>query len=99
MKQTIAHIALVVKDYGEAIEFYTQKLGFHLVEDTQLTEEKRWVLIAPPGAKECSLLLAKAANGEQAAAIGNQAGACSFFFSLKIFGGTTIIWWKRGSAL
>ena len=62
MKQTIAHIALVVKDYDEAIKFYTEKLDFQLVEDKKLSEHKRWVLIAPPGAKESSLLLAKAAN-------------------------------------
>ena len=59
MKQNIAHIALVVKDYDEAIQFYTQKLGFTLIEDTKLSEEKRWVLVKPPGAKECSILLAK----------------------------------------
>lgn len=80
MKQRIAHIALVVKDYDEAIAFYTQKLDFRLVEDTQLSEEKRWVLVAPPGANECSLLLAKAANDRQAASIGNQTGGRVFLF-------------------
>ena len=80
MKQRIAHIALVVEDYDKAIEFYTQKLDFCLLEDTQLSEEKRWVVVAPPGAKECSLLLAKAANEEQAKSIGNQTGGRVFLF-------------------
>ena len=80
MKQNIAHIALVVKDYDEAIEFYTQKLDFELLEDTQLNDEKRWVVVAPKGAKECSLLLAKAANDEQSNSIGNQTGGRVFLF-------------------
>lgn len=80
MKQRIAHIALVVEDYDDAIEFYTQKLDFVLLEDTQLSEEKRWVVVAPPGAKECSLLLAKAASKEQVASIGNQTGGRVFLF-------------------
>jgi len=80
MTQKIAHIALVVKDYDEAIDFYRDKLGFQLLEDTKLTEDKRWVLIAPPGAKECSLLLAKADNDIQAASIGNQTGGRVFLF-------------------
>lgn len=65
MKQFIAHIALVVGDYDEAIEFYTRKLNFHLIEDTVLSEGKRWVLVAPPGSSECRLLLAKAVGEEQ----------------------------------
>ena len=80
MKQYIAHIALVVRDYDEAIEFYTQKLDFRLIEDTKLSEEKRWVLVAPPGANECCLLLAKAANETQAQSIGNQTGGRVFLF-------------------
>jgi catechol 2,3-dioxygenase-like lactoylglutathione lyase family enzyme len=80
MNQRIAHIALVVKDYDEAIEFYTIKLNFRLIEDTKLTEEKRWVLVAPPGAKECCLLLAKASNEKQVAAVGNQTGGRVFLF-------------------
>jgi len=80
MKQHIARVALVVKDYDEAISFYTQKLGFSVLEDTQLNEEKRWVVISPPGVNECSLLLAKAANAQQALAIGNQAGGRVFLF-------------------
>jgi catechol 2,3-dioxygenase-like lactoylglutathione lyase family enzyme len=80
MNPRIAHIALVVKDYDEAIEFYTIKLNFRLIEDTKLTEEKRWVLVAPPGAKECCLLLAKASNEKQVAAVGNQTGGRVFLF-------------------
>ena len=80
MKQKIAHIALVVRDYDEAIAFYTQKLDFVLLEDTRLNEEKRWVLVAPPGAGESSLLLAKAANEEQRKSIGNQSGGRVFLF-------------------
>ena len=80
MYQRIAHIALVVRDYDEAIEFYTQKLDFQLLEDTELSPEKRWVMVAPSGAKECALLLAKAANEEQASRIGNQTGGRVFLF-------------------
>lgn len=80
MKQQIAHIALVVEDYDDAIRFYTEKLDFVLLEDTILSESKRWVRIAPPGAVECSLLLAKAANEEQKTRIGNQAGGRVFLF-------------------
>jgi catechol 2,3-dioxygenase-like lactoylglutathione lyase family enzyme len=80
MTQNIAHITLVVKDYDEAIKFYKEKLDFQLLEDTKLTEDKRWVLIAPTGAKECCLLLAKAANDSQAASIGNQTGGRVFLF-------------------
>lgn len=80
MKQSLAHIALVVRDYDEAIEFYTQKLGFVLVEDTRLSETKRWVLVAPPGSSGCSLLLAKAVGDEQASRVGNQTGGRVFLF-------------------
>ncbi|WP_273567300.1 VOC family protein [Maribacter halichondriae] len=80
MIQKIAHIALVVKDYDEAIDFYTKKLDFKLIEDTELSKEKRWVLVAPPGANECSLLLAKAATSKQEASIGNQTGGRVFLF-------------------
>lgn len=66
MNQRIAHVALVIEDYDKAIEFYTKTLDFLLVEDTKLSDDKRWVLVAPPGAKECCLLLAKAANKKQA---------------------------------
>ncbi len=80
MKQRISHIALVVEDYDDAIEFYTKVLDFELLEDTRLSETKRWVMVAPPGAKECCLLLAKAANKEQASRIGNQTGGRVFLF-------------------
>lgn len=79
MSQFIAHIALVVSDYDEAIDFYTKKLHFDLIEDTVLSETKRWVLIAPKGSKECKLLLAKAV-GNQVNAIGNQSGGRVFLF-------------------
>lgn len=80
MNQKIAHIALVVKDYDEAIRFYTEKLNFKLIEDTPIENNKRWVLITPPGAKECCLLLAKAANEEQLKSVGNQTGGRVFLF-------------------
>ena len=80
MKQHIAHIALVVRDYDEAIAFYTEKLDFRLVEDTRISEDKRWVLVAPPGAQECALLLAKAANAQQSESIGHQTGGRVFLF-------------------
>ncbi len=80
MNQRIAHVALVVDDYDDAIQFYTQKLDFTLIEDTKLTETKRWVVVSPPGAEESSLLLAKAANDEQKTRVGNQAGGRVFLF-------------------
>ncbi|RKE57245.1 VOC family protein [Sphingobacterium detergens] len=80
MKQSIARIALVVGDYDEAIEFYTKKLDFSLIEDAKLDEHKRWVVVAPPGSNECCLLLAKAANHEQLKSVGNQTGGRVFLF-------------------
>jgi catechol 2,3-dioxygenase-like lactoylglutathione lyase family enzyme len=80
MNQRLAQIALVVNDYDEAIEFYTQKLHFKLLEDTQLSETKRWVVVAPQGENSCALLLAKAANDEQKNRIGNQTGGRVFLF-------------------
>ena len=80
MNQQIVHIALVVDDYDEAIQFYTQKLGFTLVEDTPQSETKRWVLVKPPGTSECCLLLAKAVGDEQKSRIGNQTGGRVFLF-------------------
>jgi catechol 2,3-dioxygenase-like lactoylglutathione lyase family enzyme len=80
MKQYIAHIALVVRDYDEAIQFYTEKIHFTLVEDSVLTETKRWVLVAPSGSGECCLLLAKATDPKQETAIGDQAGGRVFLF-------------------
>lgn len=70
----------MVRDYDEAIEFYTEKLDFRLVEDTRISEDKRWVVVAPPGARECALLLAKAANEKQLESVGNQTGGRVFLF-------------------
>jgi catechol 2,3-dioxygenase-like lactoylglutathione lyase family enzyme len=80
MKQTLGHVALVVREYDEAIAFFTRTLNFKLIEDTRLSEDKRWVLIAPPDSQETSLLLARAATPEQASRIGNQAGGRVFLF-------------------
>ena len=80
MKQFIAHFALVVDDYDKAIQYYTEKLGFILVEDTVLTATKRWVLVAPPGSTECCVLLARAADKKQKLSIGNQTGGRVGFF-------------------
>jgi catechol 2,3-dioxygenase-like lactoylglutathione lyase family enzyme len=80
MKQRIAQIALVVADYDEAIEFYTKKLGFRLVENTTLSDTKRWVLVAPQGASETCILLAKATDIEQQSHVGNQTGGRVFLF-------------------
>lgn len=80
MKQEIAQLALVVKNYDESIKFYTQVLGFELVEDTKLTETKRWVVVKPSGATGCNLLLAQAATEEQQTRIGNQTGGRVFLF-------------------
>ena len=80
MKQHIAHIALVVDDYDEAIRFYTEKLNFDLIEDTVLSETKRWVLVRPKGAAECCLLLAKAVGDGQKSRVGNQTGGRVFLF-------------------
>ncbi len=81
MKQSIVHIALVVKDYDEAIEFYTKKLHFTLIEDSyQAEQDKRWVVIAPPGSQGTTILLARASNEEQTNFIGNQSGGRVFLF-------------------
>lgn len=81
MKQSIIHIALVVRDYDEAISFYCHKLHFTLVEDTyQPEQDKRWVVVAPPGSTGTSLLLARAATPEQEAFIGRQSGGRVFLF-------------------
>jgi len=80
LKQELSHIAIVVKDYDEAIRFYCDKLHFTLLEDTVLSETKRWVKVRPPGSTGASLLLAEAANDEQASRIGNQTGGRVFLF-------------------
>ena len=81
MSQTILHAALVVRDYNEALEFFCGKLGFELVEDTyQPEQDKRWVLVAPPGSTGTSILLARASTAEQEAFIGRQTGGRVFLF-------------------
>ncbi len=81
MKQSIVHIALVVRDYDEAIEFYTKKLNFTLVEDTyQPAQDKRWVVVSPPGSIGTTILLARPSKSEQEPFIGNQTGGRVFLF-------------------
>ena len=81
MKQALIHIALVVKDYDEAIDFYVNKLKFELVEDSyQPAQDKRWVVVSPPGSSGCTILLAKASNSEQETFVGNQSGGRVFLF-------------------
>lgn len=80
MKNEITLVSLLVRDYDEAIEYYTQVLGFELVEDTQLSEEKRWVRVRPAGSNGVCLLLAKAGSEEQKTFIGNQTGGRVFLF-------------------
>lgn len=80
MPQKLGYIALVVREYDEAITFYTAKLGFHLIEDTDLGNGKRWVRVRPPGSTETDLLLARAVNPEQVSRIGNQTGGRVFLF-------------------
>lgn len=76
----IALTALVVKDYDPAIDFYVKRLGFDLVENTDLGGGKRWVVVRPPGAVESGLLLARAEGGDQAARVGDQTGGRVFLF-------------------
>ena len=81
MRQSIVHIALVVRDYDEAIEFYTKKLNFELIEDSyQAEQDKRWVVISPPGSNGATILLARASKPEQLSFVGNQAGGRVFLF-------------------
>jgi catechol 2,3-dioxygenase-like lactoylglutathione lyase family enzyme len=81
MNHAIVHVAVVVRDYDEAIEFYTKKVGFTLVEDTyQPEQDKRWVIVAPAGSGGTTLLLARATTPEQTHAIGNQTGGRVFLF-------------------
>ena len=81
MKQSIGLVSLVVPDYDEAIAFYVGTLGFHLIDDSFVPEQnKRWVVVAPPGSSETKLLLARASNSEQASRIGNQTGGRVFLF-------------------
>ena len=80
MRQHLSLTTVVVRDYDESIAFFVGKLGFQLREDTRLSDEKRWVVVAPPGSTESSILLAKAANPGQAEAVGNQSGGRVFLF-------------------
>ncbi|WP_087022590.1 VOC family protein [Thaumasiovibrio subtropicus] len=81
MKQSLLHVAIVVQDYDEAIDFYVNKLKFDLVEDVyQPEQDKRWVTVSPPGSDGAALLLAKASKPEQLDAIGNQSGGRVFLF-------------------
>ena len=80
MKKSVAQISLLVNDYDEAIEFYTQKLGFKLLEDTEIGEGKRWVTVGSEDKYGCNLLLAKAVNEVQQKAVGNQSGGRVFLF-------------------
>jgi catechol 2,3-dioxygenase-like lactoylglutathione lyase family enzyme len=81
MKQSISQVSLVVREYDEAIDFFVGRLGFILIEDTDLPEQdKRWVVVAPPGSSESRLLLARAVGEEQASRIGNQTGGRVFLF-------------------
>ena len=80
MNRSIAHIALVVRDYDEAIRYYVDVLNFRLVEDTMMSDTKRWVIVAPSDRYGCNLLLAKAANEEQLSCVGNQTGGRVFLF-------------------
>jgi catechol 2,3-dioxygenase-like lactoylglutathione lyase family enzyme len=80
MQQSIINVTIVVRDYDEAIVFYTQVLGFTLMEDTDLGGGKRWVCVSPPGSSGTNLLLAQATNPEQANRIGNQTGGRVFLF-------------------
>jgi len=80
MRQHLGLTALVVRDHDEALAFYVGKLGFELREDARLDDDKRWVVVAPPGSTESGLLLARAANARQAEAIGNQSGGRVFLF-------------------
>jgi catechol 2,3-dioxygenase-like lactoylglutathione lyase family enzyme len=94
MQQQLAHVALVVRDYDEALAFYTQKLGFQLVTDTPLGGGKRWVLVAPPGSPTgCALLLAQADGSAQLARVGDQTGGRVFLFL------TTDDFWRDYHAL
>ena len=82
----IVFVTFLVRDYDEAIEFFTEKMNFELVEDTKLSDEKRWIVVSPKGISGCSLLLAKASSEEQIMHIGNQTGGrVSFFLNTEDF--------------
>jgi len=80
MSQTLAHVTFLVRDYDEALAFFTEALGLQVIEDTPLSESKRWLVVAPAGSNSPSLLLARAATPEQAGSIGKQAAGRVFLF-------------------
>ena len=80
MPQSIAQLTLVVRNYGEALAFYTQKLGFDLLQDIPLPDNQRWILVSPANSRSAALLLAEAATPEQSLAVGNQTGGPVFLF-------------------
>lgn len=80
MRQFLSRVAILVREYDEAIRYYTGVLGFTLLEDTRMSAEKRWVVVGPPGARETGLRLARAATDDQRAAIGRQTGGRVFLF-------------------
>ncbi|HWY08047.1 MAG TPA: VOC family protein [Candidatus Acidoferrales bacterium] len=80
MSQSITHLTLLVRNYDEALQFFTQKLSFRLIQDTPLPDNKRWLLVAPPDSRGAALLLAEADTPEQSLAIGNQSGGRVFLF-------------------
>ena len=80
VRQFLSRIAILVHEYDDAIRYYTEVLGFVLLEDVRLSATKRWVVVAPPGAKETGMLLARAATDEQRAAVGRQGGGRVFLF-------------------
>jgi len=89
MKQTLGHVALVVRDYDEALAFFTRTLNFRVVEDKRLSEEKRWVLIAPPGSSGAALLLARAARPSRPVESATKPADGYFFFSTPTTSGAT----------
>ncbi len=80
MKQAIGAVSILVRDYGEAVDFYTRVLRFEVAEDTPMGGGRRWILLRPPGSAECRVLLAKAKNGDEEQAVGRQAGGRVFLF-------------------
>ena len=93
----LARVALLVRDYDEAIGWFTDRLGFELIEDTRLSETKRWVVVAPPGSREAALLLARAATDEQRAAVGRQgSGRVFLFLHTDDFARDHRVWSERG---
>lgn len=108
MKQSIGYVAIVVQDYDEAIQFYVDILGFRLIEDTFIAaQNKRWVLVAPPGSSETKLLLARAVGAEQASRIGNQTGGRVFLFlhtdnfwrDFAVYNGLSTVSQKNGHSI